>query len=305
MKPALLVLAAGMGSRYGGLKQIDPVSPYGETILEFGVYDALAAGFGKIVPVIKREMEADFELAVGSRLRRLAGASGAEVVYAYQEKDDLPDGFSAPAGRVKPWGTGQALWSARHAIDTPFAVINADDFYGREALNTVHRFLTAEVRPDTYTLISYRLGNTLTEHGTVARGVCELRDGLLTGITERRRIAKTPEGAAYTEDGETWTPLPLDTPVSMQLMGFHPAIFDHAGRYFAEYLNEHIGDPTREYLLPGLLGELLGRNEATVRVLPSDGRWFGVTYAEDKPTVVAAVERLRQEGLYPSPLAEG
>ncbi|MCL2031165.1 MAG: nucleotidyltransferase [Oscillospiraceae bacterium] len=304
MKPALLVLAAGMGSRYGGLKQMDPISPYGETLLEFSVYDALAAGFGKAVLLIKREMEADFEAAVGARLRRLAAASGAEVVYAYQEKDDLPEGFSAPAGRVKPWGTGQALWAARHVIDSPFAVINADDFYGKEALNTALRFLTSEAGPDAYALVSYRLGNTLTEHGTVARGVCEVRDGFLTGITERRRIAKTPDGAAFTEDGETWAPLSPDTPVSMQLMAFHPAVFSHAGRYFTEYLTAHIADPSREYLLPGLLGEMLARGEAAVRVLQSDERWFGVTYAQDKPMVVEAIARLRRDGIYPSPLAE-
>lgn len=295
--PALLVLAAGMGSRYGGLKQIDPVSPYGETILDYSVYDALEAGFEKIVLLITHALEPDFEAIVGKRLRRQA-----DIRYAYQEKDDLPEGFSLPSDRLKPWGTGHALWAARHEIDRPFAVINADDFYGKSAFQTIHRFLTHDVTPQDYAMVSYRLDQTLTEHGTVARGVCEVRDGFLRGITERKKIAKTQSGAAFTEDDATWTPLAPDTPVSMQLFGLHPAVMDHAGRYFAEYLRSHIGESTREYLLPGLLGEMLAKDEASVRVLQSDQRWFGVTYMQDKPHVIEALETLCAAGAYPRPL---
>lgn len=308
--PALLVLAAGMGSRYGGLKQIDPISSHGETILDFSVYDALEAGFEKIVLLITRALEPDFEATVGQRLRRQT-----DIHYAYQEKSDLPEGFTLPPDRVKPWGTGHALWAARDVIDRPFAVINADDFYGKQAFQTIHRFLTSDVTPKDYAMVSYRLDHTLTDHGTVARGVCEVRDGLLQSITERRKIAKMNTGAAsgatvatgatvaFTEDdGQTWTPLPIDTPVSMQLFGFHPSIMDYAGRYLVEYLQEHVNEPTREYLLPGLLGEMLSHGEATVRVLQSSQRWFGVTYAQDKPYVMAAIERLRAEGAYPEVL---
>ncbi|MDR1692690.1 MAG: NTP transferase domain-containing protein [Oscillospiraceae bacterium] len=293
MQPTLVVMAAGMGSRFGGAKQMEPISEHGEALLDFSVYDALRAGFGKIVIVIKKAIEADFEEAVGARLRRQA-----DVVYAYQELTDLPGGRVPPEGRVKPWGTGQAVLAARRAVgDVPFAVINADDFYGRDAFAVMAEFLSDS--PTGYAMVGYRLGNTLSEHGSVARGVCSTENGFLTALTERTKIVKTPDGAAYTEDGETWVPLPLDTIVSMQLFGFLPDFFGHLETGFETFLRNNPDPLKGEFFLPKRVGELISQGQATLRVLESADKWFGVTYREDKPAVVAAIAALRAGGAYP------
>ena len=297
MKPTLVVMAAGMGSRFGGLKQIEAVTDQGEALLDFSVYDALEAGFEKIVLVIKHAIEKEFHQTVGKRICLMA-----EVEYAFQELDDLPGGITPPAGREKPWGTGQALLAARKAVDTPFAVINADDYYGKSAFAVMAGFLQSESAPSNYGMVGYRLGNTLTAHGSVARGVCEVENGFLRGITERTKIVQRLDDAAYTEDGASWHSLPLDTVVSMQLFGFHPGVFALLDEGFREFLASPYDPLKGEYLLPRRVGELLADGRASVRVLNSPDRWFGVTYKEDKPSVIQAIHDLREKGLYPHTL---
>ena len=295
-RPALLVMAAGMGSRYGGLKQMDRLTEAGEVMLDFSVFDALRAGFEKIVLLIKKEMEADFEEVVGRRLRKHC-----DLTYAFQSPDDLPPGF-VPTPREKPWGTGQAVWAARHVLDRPFAVINADDFYGADAFVSMAEFLQARVRPDRYAMAGYALGSTLTEFGTVTRGVCKVENGLLTSLVERKSIRRDGDSAAYTLDGETWHPLSLDTPVSMQLFGFHPSLMKLAEEGFETFLRQNPGEPRQEFLLPTLIGGALAAGRISMEVLPCPRRWFGVTYAEDKPLVVAQLRALREAGEYPPAL---
>ncbi len=299
-KPVLVILAAGMGSRYGGLKQMDPVGGHGQVILDYSIYDARLAGFETVVFVIKDEIEADFKERVGSRIE-----GSMDVRYAFQRMDELPEGYSIPEGRVKPWGTAQAALAAQPFIDGPFAIINADDYYGRSAFQVIYDYLSGSPGQDEYAMVAYRLENTVTDHGHVARGVCQVgADGLLTGIVERTRIEKGPP-PRFTEDGgRTWTQLPGDTMVSMNFWGFTPSLLDQARARFPDFLDEALAsNPLKaEYLLPTLVGRLIQQGRATVRALSSRDKWYGVTYQEDKPTVTSAIARMTAEGLYPQNL---
>ena len=298
--PVLVIMAAGMGSRYGGLKQMDPVDENGHIIMDFSIYDAIRAGFEKVVFIIKKENEALFKECVGDRV-----AKKMQVEYVFQDLHNLPEGYIVPEGREKPWGTGHAVLSCLSAVDGPFAVINADDYYGREAFQIIYDFLTTHQDDEKYqyTMVGYYLKNTLTENGHVARGVCIAdEEGKLTGITERTRIEKHAAGPAYTEDdGETWTKLPEDTIVSMNMWGFTSSILQELNNRFARFLEENLRkNPLKcEYFLPFVVDELLKENKAEVTVLKSPDRWYGVTYKEDKPVVVEAIKNMRSAGLYP------
>lgn len=299
-KPVLVIMAAGMGSRYGGLKQMDPVDENGHIIMDFSIYDAIRAGFEKVVFIIKKENEALFKECVGDRV-----AKKMQVEYVFQDLHNLPEGYIVPEGREKPWGTGHAVLSCLSAVDGPFVVINADDYYGREAFQIIYDFLTTHQDDEKYqyTMVGYYLKNTLTENGHVARGVCIAdEEGKLTGITERTRIEKHADGPAYTEDdGETWTKLPEDTIVSMNMWGFTSGILQELNNRFARFLEENLRkNPLKcEYFLPFVVDELLKENKAEVTVLKSPDRWYGVTYKEDKPVVVEAIKNMRSAGLYP------
>ncbi len=303
-KPVLVIMAAGMGSRYGGLKQIDPIDTDGHIIMDFSVYDAVRAGFEKVIFIIKRENEQAFREAIGDRLSRFI-----QVSYVFQELDNVPEGFAVPEGRVKPWGTGHAVLSCINEIDGPFVVINADDYYGAHAFRMAYDFLTdpkAEDSTGRYMMVSYRLENTLTENGYVSRGVCVTDDeGYLRGINERTHIEKRGEGAAYTEDeGASWTELPADTAVSMNMWGFSADILEELKKRFVVFLEENLEkNPLKcEFFLPFVVDELLEEKKATVKVLKSADKWYGVTYKEDKPMVMAAVQKLKDQGLYPQKL---
>ena len=299
-KPVLVIMAAGMGSRYGGLKQMDPVDENGHIIMDFSIYNAIRAGFEKVVFIINKENEALFKECVGDRV-----AKKMQVEYVFQDLHNLPEGYIVPEGREKPWGTGHAVLSCLSAVDGPFAVINADDYYGREAFQIIYDFLTTHQDDEKYqyTMVGYYLKNTLTENGHVARGVCIAdEEGKLTGITERTRIEKHAAGPAYTEDdGETWTKLPEDTIVSMNMWGFTSSILQELNNRFARFLEENLRkNPLKcEYFLPFVVDELLKENKAEVTVLKSPDRWYGVTYKEDKPVVVEAIKNMRSAGLYP------
>ena len=299
-KPVLVIMAAGVGSRYGGLKQIDPVDEQGHIIMDFSIYDAVKAGFKKVVFIIKKENAADFKTTIGDRISKHV-----EVAYACQELANVPEGFEIPGDRVKPWGTGHAVLSASREIDGPFAVINADDFYGSNAFAMIYKYLTTHEDNGKYhyTMVGYRLENTLTENGYVARGVCKTdSSGYLTGIQERTRIEKHDGGVAYTEDGgNTWVSLPADTPVSMNMWGFTESFMIELRRRFPKFLKEEVTkNPLEaEYFLPVAVEALLSEGAALVQVLKTSDRWYGVTYKEDKPVVVAAVEKMKAEGLYP------
>ena len=302
-KPVLVVLAAGMGSRYHGLKQIDPMGKYGEKILDYSVYDAKRAGFETVVFVIKPQMEQEFEEQVGKRLRRFV-----QVKYAFQTLDALPQGFTVPQGREKPWGTAHAVLCAAECIDAPFAVINADDYYGPEAFQVMYDYLSTHADDDfyRYCMVSYLLKNTLSENGSVARGVCiKNEDGTLQSVTERTRIETYEGGIHYTEDGgASWTDLPGDTPVSMNLWGFGKSFLDEAEQRFAGWLTENLPkNPLKcEYFLPLVVTELIEEGKAKIQVLRSTDKWYGVTYREDKPLVVEAIARKTAEGQYPENL---
>lgn len=305
-KPVLVVMAAGMGSRYGGLKQIDPVDPEGHIIMDFSIYDAVRAGFEKVVFIIKKENEADFREAIGDRVSRYV-----QVSYVYQDLHNLPEGYQVPEGRVKPWGTGHAILSCAGEVDGPFVVINADDYYGPHGFSMAWDFLTQnQDGPDEYRymMVGYRLENTLTENGHVARGVCEMDEqGFLKDIHERTRIEKRPGGAAYTEDeGETWISLPGDATVSMNMWGFSASILKELAERFPKFLDENLEkNPLKcEYFLPFVVDELLKEKKASVKVAKSMDRWYGVTYREDKPMVMEAVRRLKEKGVYPEKLWE-
>ena len=299
-KPVLVIMAAGMGSRYGGLKQMDPVGGHGQVILDYSIYDARRAGFETVIFVIKDEIEADFKERVGARIQ-----PHMDVRYAFQRMDDLPPGYAIPEGRTKPWGTAQAALAARPFIDGPFAIINADDYYGRSTFQVIYDYLLDCRAEDEYAMVAYRLENTVTDHGHVARGVCQVgADGLLTGIVERTRIEKGPP-PRFTEDGgESWTTLPGDTMVSMNFWGFPPALLDRARERFPGFLDRALAEnPMKgEYLLPTLVGQLIQEGQATVRALSSGDKWYGVTYQEDKPAVSAAIARMTAQGLYPDNL---
>ncbi len=304
-KPALVVMAAGMGSRYGGLKQIDPIDREGHIIMDFSIYDAVKAGFGKVIFIIKKENEADFKAAIGDRI-----SEQIETEYVFQDLHNLPEGYEVPDGRVKPWGTGHAVLSCLDVIDGPFAVVNADDYYGQNAFRMAYDFLTSHQDDEKYhyMMVGYMLENTLTENGHVARGVCETdENGYLTGIHERTRIEKRPDGPAYTEDdGATWTALPQESIVSMNMWGFTESILQELKARFSVFLDENLEkNPLKcEYFLPFVVDELLSEGKADVRVLKSLDRWYGVTYKEDKEVVVKAIQGLKDKGLYPQKLWE-
>ncbi len=303
-KPVLVIMAAGMGSRYGGLKQIDPIDGDGHIIMDFSVYDAVRAGFEKVIFIIKRENEQAFREAIGDRLSRFI-----QVSYVFQELDNIPEGFTVPEGRVKPWGTGHAVLSCIDEINGPFVVINADDYYGVRAFQMAYDFLTDPEAEDTagrYMMVGYRLENTLTENGYVSRGVCVTDDeGYLRGINERTHIEKRGDGAAYTEnEGASWTELPADAAVSMNMWGFSADILEELKKRFVVFLEENLEkNPLKcEFFLPFVVDELLEEKKATVKVLKSADKWYGVTYKEDKPMVMAAVQNLKDQGLYPQKL---
>ena len=297
-KPVLVVMAAGMGSRYGGLKQIDPVGSHGEAILDYSLFDAHEAGFKKAVIIIKNAIRQDFMDTVGKRLEKCP----MEIVYAYQETDMLPEGFSLPEGRVKPWGTGHAVLCAAEAIgNAPFAVINADDYYGKSAYRSIFTYLSQE---KDCCMVGYRLDKTVSDHGFVSRGVCSVdANGKLIGIMERTRVERRDGGIAYTEDGgESWTELPPDTPVSMNMLGFRPEFLDILKREFPSFLaTKAVENPLKaEFFLPMVVEIMLHNKENTVQVLSSADQWYGVTYAEDKPAVMQALAAMAAEGKYPT-----
>ncbi len=299
MKPTLFVLAAGMGSRYGGLKQLDPLGPNGETIMDYSVYDALKAGFGKIVFVIRKDFEDDFRNKV---LSRYEGHIPVEVVF--QATDKLPEGYTCPADRTKPWGTNHAILMGKEVISEPFAVINADDFYGRDAFRVIAEELS---RPrdhkGDYCMVGFRVGNTMTENGSVSRGVCTVKDGNLDTIVERTAITYDKDhNIVFTDENGIVQRLEANTPVSMNLWGFTPDYFDYSEREFRTFLDNSIDTPKSEFYIPSCVDTLVKNGEATVKVLDTDSRWFGVTYAEDRPGVVAKFAELHADGTYPEKL---
>jgi len=304
-KPVLVVMAAGMGSRYGGLKQIDPVGSQGEAILDYSIYDAYEAGFRTAVIIIKEAIREDFMQTVGKRLEK----SPMEIRYAYQELWKLPEGYSVPEGRTKPWGTSHAVLCARELIgDAPCAVLNADDYYGKSAFRVIYDYLSrnADGEKYNYCMVGYELGKTVTDHGSVARGVCVTNEeGYLTDVNERTRIEKYSGGIHYTENGgESWTDLAADATVSMNFWGYTPSFLREIADRFPAFLDKTLqANPLKgEFYLPVLVADLLAENKATVRVLRSPDKWFGVTYAADKPAVVAALREMTAQGLYPDGL---
>ncbi len=303
-EPALVIMAAGMGSRYGGLKQIDPVDDHGHIIMDFSIYDALRAGFKKVIFIIKKEIEKEFKETVGDRISKVV-----DVDYVYQELYKLPGAaYSVPEGRTKPWGTGHAIWCAKDAIDEPFAVINADDYYGPEAFKMIYDALNIETDDAShdYCMVGYILANTLTENGSVSRGVCTVdENGYLVNIEEKTKIIKKGDSAAFSEDGgETWQDISPDLTVSMNLWGFRKSILGELEKSFLSFLETEVPlNPMKsEHYLPTAVQELLKKNEATVRVLRSRDKWFGVTYKEDKENVVNAISALKAQGVYPDKL---
>lgn len=294
----LVILAAGIGSRFGGgIKQLAPVGPSGEIIMDYSIYDALKAGFNKIVFIIRKDIEEDFRRIIGDRISEIA-----DVSYAFQDLSALPDGFSVPDGRTKPWGTGQALLCCKGVIDTPFAVINADDYYGKEAFVKVHDYLVEEHPASDrmeFCMAGFHLGNTLSENGGVTRGVCSVDDAQhLTKVTETKNIVKTPEGAAVQGEDGSLAPLEASCPVSMNMWGFSTEIFDVLEHGFAEFLG-NLADPMKgEYLIPTVVDQLIRSGKANVTVLESKDKWFGVTYKEDKPLVVESFRALIDAGVY-------
>ena len=300
-KPILVVMAAGMGSRYGGLKQMDPVGANGEVILDYSVFDARRAGFETVVFIIQHEIEDDFKAKIGSRIEPYMN-----VRYAYQDLNDLPEGYSVPEGRVKPWGTSQAILAARDIIDAPFAVINSDDYYGVECFRKLYDYLSQPHKAGEYCMVGYLLRNTVTDNGSVARGVCEAdENGKLITINERTRIEKHPGGIHFTEDdGASWTELGEDTLVSMNMWGFQPDLIGEMVKRFPAFLDNALKtNPMKgEYLLPNVVRDLLAEGSATVDVLSTPDKWYGVTYHEDKAGVVAAMAQKAADGIYPTPL---
>ena len=298
-KLTLLVLAAGMGSRYGGLKQVDPMGPSGETLLDYSVSDALRVGFERIVFIIRRDIEAEFRERIGSRYK-----GNVAVDYVFQQLDFLPNGFSVPADRTKPWGTAHAIWCAREAVTEPFAAINADDFYGRETYEVIGKFLkVAAPASPRFAMAGYRLDHTLSEHGSVARGVCQVdASGKLVTISECTGIERLESEILQKEAGGSTRKFRGDEPVSMNFWGLTPAIFPLIEDQLAAFLAASSSDPKAECYIPVVIGEMIARGQATLDVLPTDADWFGVTYREDKPQVMRALERLHSGGVYPTPL---
>lgn len=297
-KTTLVVLAAGMGSRYGGLKQIDPIGPNGEIILELSVYDAIQAGFDRVLFIIKKEIEEDFKEAIGNKL-----AKQIEVDYVYQDLHHLPNNYKVPEGRVKPWGTAHALWCCKEVLDGPFAVINADDYYGQTCFKDLYAFLNHEAKSHHYGMVGYMLVNTITENGSVARGQCVVKDGKLVNVVERTRIEKRGDSIEYYLDDE-WHPLSEDTLVSMNMWAFTPDIIEEIEQRFDAFMAEAVPyDPMKsEMYIPNVVGELLREDVADVVMMSSKDRWYGVTYQEDKEGVKAGIRSLIDKGCYPQPL---
>ena len=304
-KPVLIIMAAGMGSRYGGLKQIDPVDHDGDLIIDFSIFDAKEAGFEKVIFIIKKAIEKEFKEHIGNRIEKHI-----QVEYVFQENDCLPEGYQVPENRVKPWGTGHAILCCKDVIDGPFAVINADDYYGKTAFREIYRYLSEQKDNDRYqyAMVGYQLYNTLTENGHVSRGVCTVdENGYLADIHERSRIEKHGNLAEYTEDGgKTWICLSEDTLVSMNLWGFTASILSELENRFTDFLDENLPvNPEKcEYFLPFVVDELLKKDKAQVTVLRSADKWYGVTYKEDKPMVMDAIQSLKNSGYYPQKLWE-
>jgi NDP-sugar pyrophosphorylase family protein len=294
MSATLLVMAAGMGSRYGGLKQIDPVGPNGETIIDYSIYDARRAGFDKVVFIIRHAIEEEFKNFIGSRFDGII-----DVEYAFQETEKLPDGYSVPESREKPWGTGHAILMAKEFIDSPFLVINGDDFYGKDAFEQAAKFLNSacDEQKASYCMVGYDLVNTLSEHGTVSRGICEVSDkGHLVNVVETLKIAEENKKII---DHDSNTELNKDAIASMNMFGFTPSIFDHLDEKFITFLNERITEEKSEYFIPQVVKELIDEGKADVNVLRTSSKWFGITYQEDKPLVTKAVIDLIEKKEYP------
>lgn len=283
----LVVMAAGMGSRFGGLKQLEPIGPKGEALLDFSVYDAKQAGFNKVVFIIKHAIEDDFKRIVGTRIEKMI-----DTEYVFQETEDLPEGYTCPKDRVKPWGTGHAVWCCRNAVKTPFAVINADDYYGKSAFKQIYDHLS-EGKND-YCMVGFRLKNTLTENGSVSRGVCDIENGTLKSITERTEIID----CKYKDENGEWVKLPEDTVVSMNMWGFTPDLFKYADRDLKEFLDEKINVPKSEFYLPSIASKVMESGEKQVSVLVAEDKWYGVTYKEDKNGVVSALSEKIKNGEY-------
>ncbi len=299
MKPTLFVLAAGMGSRYGGLKQLDSLGPNGETIMDYSIYDAIHSGFGKVVFVIRKDFEQDFRDKI---LSKYEGHVPVEVVY--QSIDKLPEGYTCPADRTKPWGTNHAVLMGSGVIKEPFAVINADDFYGRDAFRVMAEELARpRDRKGDYCMVGFRVGNTMTENGSVARGVCETENGLLKSVVERTAISYDDNhNIVFTDEEGNVQTLAPNTPVSMNLWGFTPDYFDYSDREFRKFLDRDLNTPKAEFFIPLAIDTLINSGEATVKVLDTDSKWFGVTYAADRPGVVAKFAELHKDGTYPEKL---
>ncbi|MFA6701876.1 MAG: sugar phosphate nucleotidyltransferase [Dysgonamonadaceae bacterium] len=299
MKPTLFVLAAGMGSRYGGLKQLDGVGPSGETIMDYSIYDAVNAGFGKLVFVIRDTFENDFREKIVKKYEKKI-----PVELVFQDINNLPEGFTAPEGREKPWGTNHAVMMGKDVINEPFAVINADDFYGRESYKVLCDFLTKlENANDEYCMIGYRVGNTLSESGTVARGICETDiESNLTGVVERTQIKRIDGVVKYNDENDQWIEIDDNAPVSMNMWGFTPDYFKYSEDYFVNFLKENADNLKAEYFIPLLVNDLIIENKVNVKVLDTPSKWFGVTYAQDRPEVVTKLQKLVDDGVYPSPL---
>ena len=302
VKPTLVIMAAGMGSRYGGLKQIDPVGPSGEIIMDYSIYDAMKAGFGKVVFIIRKEIEDAFRETIGNRISKIV-----DTAYVYQEVYKVPSNFEVPQDRIKPWGTAHAVLCCKDVVNTPFAVINADDFYGSTSFEEIGKFLS-EVKDDrefyNYAMVGFQLENTLTEHGTVARGVCNVdNENYLVNITERTKIKKFEDAAKYTEDGESWIDIPKGSTVSMNTWGFTPSIFEELEEGFSKFLEGNKENILKsEYFLPSVVDNLIAEGKAKVKVMTSKEQWYGVTYREDKPNVNKAINDLINSGVYPEKL---
>ena len=300
MKPTLFVLAAGMGSRYGGLKQLDGLGPNGETIMDYSIFDAIRAGFGKLVFVIRKDFEDDFRNII---LKKYEGHIPTELVF--QAIDNLPEGFTAPAERTKPWGTNHAVLMGKDVIKEPFAVINADDFYGRDAFAVMGKWLSELPEGSTgkYSMVGFRICNTLSENGSVARGVCSKNEqGLLTGVVERTEIMRVDGDICYKNEEGGWTPVGEQTPVSMNFWGFTPDYFKYSEEQFVDFLKANADKPKAEYFIPLVVDNLINSGEATCEVLDTTAKWFGVTYAADRPATVEKIQSLVEAGEYPHKL---
>lgn len=300
-EPTLVILAAGMGSRFGGLKQITAVDEHGHAIIDFSLYDAYRAGFRKVVFIIKHEIEEDFKNAIGRRMEKYF-----DVKYAYQQLDRLPQGYSVPASRTRPWGTGHAVLCCKDLVDGPFAVINADDYYGRSAYQSLYDFLSAERPEDEHAMVAYLLKNTVTENGSVARGICQVENGCLTDVVERTKIFKDGKDAKFTEDGETFYPLSGDAPVSMNCWAFGNSMFSELEKRFPAWLDENLPkNPDKcEYFLPFVVNSMIKAGEGKIKVLNCHETWYGITYKEDMDSVVNAIKKMRAEGVYPDTLLD-